>query len=271
MNGHFAVWGIMMNSQVRISLAPAYVLHQYPYRDSSLLLEIFSREHGRVGLVARAARSAKSAWRGQLQAFELLSLSWVSRGELGTLTGAEPAVAAGRRNTSLPLSAWYLNELLMRLITRNDPHPGLFDAYQLALDSIVGEEEPALRQFEKQLLDELGYGLLLDRDAETGEPLAMESLYEYQLEKGPVACHVKEDGGLYLHGASLLALCEGSLTNGREAREVKRLMRTVLSHYLGSKPLRSRNVLEQVARLQDKQTAEASAPDASVTESPAQV
>jgi DNA repair protein RecO (recombination protein O) len=244
-----------MSAQQRISLEPAYVLHRYPYRDSSLLLEVFSKAHGRVGLVARAARSAKSAWRGQLQVFELLSLSWVSRGDLGTLTGAELSASAGRKNTSLPLSAWYMNELIMRLLTRNDPHPGLFDAYQHALDYLVLAEEPALRQFEKQLLDELGYGLLLDHDADTGEPLVMETLYEYQLEKGPVKCHTRDSSGLYLHGASLLALHEGSPGNETACREVKTLMRTVLSYYLGEKPLKSRAVLQQLARLQAKQPA----------------
>lgn len=250
-----------MSAQQRISLEPAYVLHRYPYRDSSLLLEIFSREHGRVGLVARAARSAKSPWRGQLQAFELLSLSWVIRSDLGTLTGAELSVSAGRKNAGLPLSAWYLNELIMRLLTRNDPHPGLFDAYQHALDYLVLAEEPALRRFEKQLLDELGYGLLLDHDAETGEPLAMETLYEYQLEKGPVKCHARSDSGLYLHGASLLALHEGLPGDETARREIKNLMRSVLSYYLGSKPLKSRSVLQQLARLQENQVAKKSMAD----------
>lgn len=253
MSGRSGVWVITMSSQSRVSLEPAFILHQYPYRDSSLLLEIFSREHGRVGLVARAARSAKSAWRGQLQVFELLSLSWFSRGDLGTLTGAELSGSAARKKASLPLSAWYLNELIMRLLTRHDPHPGLFDAYQHALEYLLLAEEPALRQFEKKLLIELGYGLLLDHDADTGEPLVMETLYEYQLEKGPVKCHAKVASGLYLHGASLLALHEDSPGDERACREVKNLMRTVLSYYLGSKPLKSRVVLQQLARLQNKQ------------------
>ena len=107
-----------MSTSGKFLLEPAWLLHHYPYRDSSLLLEVFSREHGRLGLVARGARSSKSRWRGLLQGFRPLLLSWSQRGELGTLTGAEnrPGIAPpGTRNL---MSAWYLNELLMRLLTR---------------------------------------------------------------------------------------------------------------------------------------------------------
>lgn len=233
----------------RVSLTPAWVLHHYPYRDSSLLLEVFSRDHGRIGLVARAARAAKGRWHNQLQMLQPLLLSWHMRGELGTLTGVDsramPAVFRGRQ----VLCACYLNELLLRLLRRHDPHPGLFDAYEQALAVLPGSEEQALRCFEKHLLQELGYGLLLDQDADNGAPIDADALYEYQLERGPVRCRQAAGDGIYLHGASLLALQQEQLEGQQVCREVKKLMRAALALYLGARPLKTRTVLQQLASL----------------------
>jgi DNA repair protein RecO (recombination protein O) len=157
-----------MSDRIKVFLEPAWVLHQYPYRDSSLLLEVFSRAYGRVGLVARGARSARGRWRNQLQILRPLLLSWSMRGELGTLTDAEGAQAPLNWSGRQVLCASYLNELLLRLLSRHDPYPALFDAYQQALARLVEHEELALRCFEKRLLTELGYGLLLDHDVQRG-------------------------------------------------------------------------------------------------------
>lgn len=231
-----------MSNRSLVALEPAYVLHHYPYRDSSLLLEVFSRHHGRVGLVARGARSARARWRGQLQGFSPLLLSWSLRGELGTLTGLDTrgvnVTPAGRHL----LSAYYLNELILRLLARHDPHPGIFDAYEQALQELDGREEPALRIFEKRLLDELGYGLLLDRTADSGQPVEPEATYAYQLEQGPVRCDNPADSGLYLRGSSLISLHHEALAEPQAGRDAKRLLRAALSIYLGSRPLKTREV-----------------------------
>ncbi|MDH3899894.1 MAG: DNA repair protein RecO [Gammaproteobacteria bacterium] len=240
-----------MSALRKIILEPAWILHHYPYRDSSLLLEIFTREHGRLGLVARGARAAKSRWRGQLQGFTPLLLSWSIRGDLGTLTDIEmqgnTQPAAGRQL----LSACYLNELIMRLVTRHDPHPELFVAYAQSLEALAINEEAALRLFEKCLLQELGYGLLLDREAETGLPVSADALYEYRLEQGPVRCN-NNSSGLVLHGSSLLALFSEALDDQLACREIKRLMRAALSLYLGARPLRTREVMREFATLRAK-------------------
>ena len=236
-----------MTTSGKFLLEPAWILHHYPYRDSSLLLEVFSREHGRLGLVARGARSSKSRWRGLLQGFSPLLLSWSMRGELGTLTGAETRpgiVMPGTRNL---MSAWYLNELLMRLLTRHDPHPRLFRAYEQALEGLEVAEQPTLRIFEKQLLQELGYGLLLDHEAESGRPVVADALYEYHLESGPVACGERRDNGVFLRGSSLLALHAEQLSDAAACQEAKLLMRSVLSLYLGSRPRKTREVARQMA------------------------
>lgn len=237
-----------MSELRKITLAPAWILHHYPYRDSSLLLEVFTREHGRLGLVARGARSARSRWRGQLQGFTPLLLSWSIRSDLGTLTDIEmqgntrPAV--GRQL----LSACYLNELIMRLVTRHDPHPELFDAYAQSLEMLAVNMEAALRLFEKSLLQELGYGLLLDREADTGLPVSADALYEYRLEQGPVRCD-NNNSGLLLHGSSLLALSSEVLDDQLACREIKHLMRAALSLYLGVRPLRTREVMRELTAL----------------------
>jgi DNA repair protein RecO (recombination protein O) len=236
-----------VSKRCQAALEPAYVLHHYPYRDSSLLLEVFSRHHGRLGLVARGARSARARWCGQLQEFSPLLLSWSLRGELGTLTGLDTrggkVVLAGRHL----LSAYYLNELILRLLARHDPHPGIFDAYEQALQELVDREEPALRIFEKRLLEELGYGLLLDRTADSGLPLDSEATYGYQLERGPVRCDNPVDSGLYLRGSSLLSLHRETLADPQARRDAKRLLRAALSIYLGSRPLKTREVSRQLA------------------------
>jgi len=236
-----------MTQRTRVSLEPAWILHHYPYRDSSLLLEVFSHEYGRIGLIARGARSAKGRWQNQLQMLRPLLLSWSMRGELGTLTGVDSRggmdVFPGRQ----VLCACYLNELLMRLLTRHDPHPELFGAYEDALLMLGSAEEPALRLFEKRLLQALGYGLLLDYEYDSGDAVQAGSLYEYRLEKGPVRCGQAAGNGVFLQGASLLALHSEDLQDAQACREVKQLMRAALALYLGERPLRTREVLRQLS------------------------
>jgi len=238
-----------MTDTRRASLEPAWILHQYPYRESSLLLEVFTLDHGRIGLVARGARSAKGRGRKPLQILRPLLLSWTLRSELGTLTGAESRgvleVLPGRQI----LSACYLNELLLRLLRRHDPHPRLFAAYEEALLGLPLAEEQTLRIFEKRLLQELGYGLLLNQEADTGNPVAAGGLYEYRLEHGPVCCMERRGRGLFLRGASLLALYNENLAELRSCREVKALTRAALARYLGPGPLRTREVLRQLSQL----------------------
>jgi len=238
-----------MSSMSRVSLVPAWILHQYAYRDSSLLLEVFARDYGRIGLVARGARSVRGRWHNRLQILHPLLLSWNLRGELGTLTAAEARPGAVSATGRQLFSACYLNELLLRLLSRHDPHPGLFDAYECAIALLPGNEEQALRCFEKHLLQELGYGLLLDREADNGNPLQAQVLYEYRLERGPARCVTATDTGLFLHGSSLLALHHEQPFDGRAGRELKTLMRAALGLYLGARPLKTRAVLQQLAAL----------------------
>jgi DNA repair protein RecO (recombination protein O) len=238
-----------MSNRIRVSLEPAWILHHYPYRETSLLVEVFTRQHGRTGLVARGVRSAKARWHGHLQILRPLLLSWSIRGELGTLTGVESRKAVKLLPGRKVLSACYLNELLMRLLTRHDPHSDLFTAYEQAIQELESGDEPVLRVFEKRLLQALGYGLLLGFEADSGNPVERDGWYEYQLERGPVPCAHKKEEGIYLHGSSLLALQDDNLSDALACKEVKRLMRAALGLYLGSRPLKTREVLRQLASL----------------------
>lgn len=237
---------------MRIALQPAFILHRHAYRNTSLLLEVLSRDHGRVGLVARGVRVPRSRWQGLLQPFLPLLLSWSGRGDLMNLNSAEEAGMAIAVPGERLFSGLYVNELLLRLVPRHDPHPGLFGHYRQVLEALAvsGEvdspvrivEERALRIFEKRLLAELGYGLQLDREALAGNPIAPDAVYHYVLEQGPVAGE-RTQTGIPISGRSLLAFHREELDDPAVLREVKRLTRAALGVYLEGRPLRTRELL----------------------------
>lgn len=235
---------------VNTQLQPAYILHQRAYRDTSLLLEVFTREHGRLGLVARGARAPRSRIRGLLQSFQPLLLSWTGRGELGTLAGAESDIGPGAAAPRLPgtalYSGFYLNELLMRLLQRNDPHPELFTAYAEALNGLQYAAQRPLRLFEKQLLESLGYGLLLDQEAGSGVPVEAEADYVYALESGPLRSQGTASIGLKMSGRSLLSLAAEDLSDAQSLADCKRLLRAALGLYLGDRELKTREVFAAI-------------------------
>lgn len=227
----------------RIFLQPAYVLHGRPYRDTSLLLEMFTPEHGRIGLVARGARGAKSKSRGLLQPFRALLVSWSGRGELQTLTAVEEASRPLLLRGENLVTGFYINELIMRLLERHDPHAHLFNVYAETLSRLAEQPEVewCLRVFEKRLLSELGYGLLLDREADTGKLLEADRIYRYQIERGPLSD--RDAVGVSIYGRSLLSLHREELADAESRTEAKRLMRAVLGWYLGDRPLKSRDLI----------------------------
>jgi DNA repair protein RecO (recombination protein O) len=242
----------------RVSLEPAFLLHHYPWRDTSRILELLTRQHGRVSVIARGSRQAGAATGSALQPFAATLVTWNARGEMGYLCGAErrpasPASAtavatAGLRGDRV-MSGFYANELLLRLLQRNDPHPALFDAYA----TLVGRlQDPAhdagraLRVFEKRLLDELGWGLDLEHEAGTGAPLAPDGSYRYRLEGGAERVHGVAEGTLIFCGASLLALAHEALDDARSLADARRLLRAALDRVLEGRPLRTREVLREM-------------------------
>ena len=238
-----------MSASQRVDLNPCFVLHQRRWRETSLIIELFSSHSGRLGLVARGARRASSPLRGLLQPFVPLLASWSDRGELGTLRTAEPDGAA------LPLSGrslaggFYLNELVMRLTHRHDPHPELLRDYREALFGLheSTDIEPVLRLFEKRLLSAIGYGLMLEREAGTDLPVREGLRYRYVPELGPVGEGESEERGVRVSGATLLALSRERLESAVQMSEAKLLMRFLLERLLGPRPLASRMLFRSLS------------------------
>jgi DNA repair protein RecO (recombination protein O) len=226
-------------------LQHAWLLHRRPYSETSLLIEAFTASAGRIALIAKGARAGRKGHAAILQPFQPLLISWTQRGEVGTLTAVEPREPRVTLNGTAIFSGFYLNELLMRLLARNDPHPELFERYETTLQ-LLGNgalAEWPLRLFERDLLDSLGYGLLLEQSVE-GQPIQPHVNYCYHLEQGPAAAGVQERC-LQVSGKTLLALASGEMPDEQARREAKRLMRAALGLYLGSKPLQSRELFSQ--------------------------
>jgi DNA repair protein RecO (recombination protein O) len=226
---------------VRVEQQPAFILHARPWRETSLLIEALTRDHGRVGLVARGVRAVRSRFpRAALQPLTPLSMSWSGRGDLSTLSAAEPVGNALRATGESLLCALYLNELVARLLPRNDPHPGVFEEYFAAFTRLADDIAPAwtLRRFERDLLGHLGYGLVLDADAETGESLDGGVDYAYRFEHGPVRWRGSEDG-LKVRGSALIALATDTEPKSDDMAALRRLLRALIAHHLDGAELRA--------------------------------
>ncbi len=228
---------------MRVDLNPCFILHSRSYRETSLLLDVFSRQHGRVGLVAKGARKQKNDKRALLQPGRKINIAWSMRRELGTLTLAEPFPGKHLHGHGTMLTVFYINELLVRLLHRHEPHPELFDAYEEALEKLedTSTEQQVLRIFEKRLLEALGYGLVLDADT-GGNAIRPDGRYNYLPEQGPVPCTAANGSGLAISGQTLLALAQEEFTDEYILAEAKQLMRMALRNLLGDKPLASREL-----------------------------
>ncbi|PWK93043.1 DNA repair protein RecO [Fulvimonas soli] len=233
---------------MRIEQQPAYVLHARPYRETSLLLECLSRDHGRLGVVARGVRRARARTsRAQLEPFRPLLLDLLLKGELATLAAAEDAGLPARLHGDAGLAGLYLNELVVRFTSRQDPHPALFDAYARTLARLAADEAPGwpLRRFERDLLEAVGYGLQLDAEAGSGLPLAADGWYVYQVEHGPVRCPPGRAHAL--RGADLLAFAQDRRPAPEADLALRAMMREAIRHHLGGEP-RTWQMLAAMAR-----------------------
>ncbi|HET6431482.1 DNA repair protein RecO [Dyella sp.] len=228
---------------MRIDQQPGYVLHARPYRETSLLLECLTRDHGRIGVVARGARSGKGQLqRAQLEPFQPLLFDLLLRGELATLRTAEPAAAPARLIGDAGLAGLYLNELVVKLTGRQDPQPEVFASYADALSRLARGEPMAwtLRRFERDFLQSLGYALVLTHDID-GEPVIASEAYAYRAERGPVRAAVRQAGTI--DGASLLALAEDRPPDAAGLQALRAMMRETIRFHLGGGELRSWQVL----------------------------
>jgi DNA repair protein RecO (recombination protein O) len=244
-----------MSTEHRINHTPGFILHSYPFKETSVVAEVWTRAHGRVALIARGARRPHSALRGLMQPFTPLLLSWFGKAELKTLHGAEWQGGLIAPQGRALMCGFYLNELLLRLLARDDPHPALYDAYGATLAQLsaagAGALEAILRRFEKTLLGETGYAATFDRCADSGEPIQRDRAYVYQPEHGAWLADGGGHDGVAVSGQTLLDLAADQFERATTLVEAKVLMRALLNHTLGAKPLYTRQLLRELTELND--------------------
>lgn len=229
----------------------AFVLHSHPFRETSLLLDVYSRSHGRLAIVARGARRPRSALRGVLMNFQPLRLSWFGKGEVRTLHSAEWQGGQPYLQGTALMCGFYLNELLINLLARDDAHEQLFDYYRATLYRLAHERDHAatLRCFEKHLLQELGYALQLETEAASRAPVVAEACYRYQVERGALPDDGDARSGLRISGKTLLAMAADDYTDTMVAQQSKQLMRMLINHHLGGRVLHTRELIKDLQKL----------------------
>ncbi len=228
-------------------LFECHVLHRRDYANTSLLIELFSPGLGRFPVIAKGAKRPRSPNAALLQPFRPLWVKVSGRGEVRTLGRVEQGGPGVPLSGSDLYCGFYLNELLVRLLGRGDANEELYAHYVQALFQLQAESDPfpVLRRFELRLLREIGYAMVLERNADTGEPLNPDSRYRYEPEHGPVTC-LADDTGFTISGRTLLGLARDALLDAAETREARQLMRRMLGYYLGDKPLKSRELFRHL-------------------------
>jgi len=219
-----------------------YILHTYPFKETSLIAELFSEKHGRIPVIAKGARRPRSSLRGMLQSFQLLQATWSGRGEIKTLHNIEWCDKFLQVDGNALICGFYINELLMRLLPREDNHPKLFEFYHHTMKILANGDnlEVALRRFELKLLQELGYEVPL-KNNENGESIIADKHYIYEAEYGPSELS-KSDNGVKILGQTLLDMAQDDYKEDNTQLQSKQLMRYLINYYLGDKPLNSKQL-----------------------------
>ena len=222
-----------------------YVLHTYPYKETSLVVELFTHAFGRVATTAKGARRPRSAMRGMLQSFQPLIATWSGKLELKTLHSLDWGGGLLLLKGEALMCGFYLNELLLRLLPREDAHGKLFEYYSLTLKTLANRQDLAttLRRFELKLLQELGYAIPLEHDV-GNVPILAEANYRYEAEHGAIRLDINRTvNGMQLVGKTLIDMANDDYSNAQTQQQSKQLMRYLLAHYLGDKPLHTRQLL----------------------------
>lgn len=234
----------------RVTEQPGFVLHSYPYKETSLIVEVFARDHGRVPLIAKGAKRPHSKLRGVLQTFQPLQLAWSGKSEVRTLVSAEWVGGLLPLERSALLCGFYLNELLVKLLARDDPHPALFDAYVTALNQLAHDEPPAivLRQFELALLKETGVAGSLVESSQGGGRVEPDLYYVFEPDRGPREA-MASDTAPVVSGKTLIDMEAGDYRDPATQQQSKFLMRYLLAHHLGNMTLNTRQILIDLLQL----------------------
>ena len=225
-----------------------YVLHTYPFKETSLVVELFSQQFGRIAAVAKGARRPHSAMRGMLQSFQMLSGAWSGKNELKTLHSLDWNAGLALIKGEALMCGFYMNELLLRLLPKEDAHENLFEYYANSLQTLSNGADLAttLRRFELKLLQEMGYAVPLLQD-ENDMAIEADKTYRYEAEFG--ACDLKavnivmRKNGVHLSGKTMLDMARDNYADSATQSQSKQLMRYLIAHYLGDKPLHTRQLL----------------------------
>ena len=233
---------------MRIHQEDSFVLRTTPFSESSLIVDVFTRNYGRINLLAKGARRTKSNFRGTIRAFQLLQASWSGKGRVPTLTGLTSNSQYVEISGERLYCSFYMNELIMRLLQDRDPHPDLFDAYYIALERLAepSNEFHSLRVFEKNLLQEIGYALVLDTEADRKTPLSRNNFYVYDFNAGPLPAK-KEDTNA-VTGETLFAIAQEKFLSNRVKSESRNLLGRAVENYIDGKALHCRDVYSQTVR-----------------------
>jgi DNA repair protein RecO (recombination protein O) len=235
---------------VRVLGQPGFVLHSYPYKETSLIVDMFTRDHGRIGVVAKGAKRPLSKLRGVLQTFQPLSISFSGKSELRTLIDADWVGGMLPIEKTALLCGFYLNELLVKLLARDDPHPALFDHYVATLNELA-HNEPAqivLRKFERALLKETGVAADLGRDTRSRAAVEPGGQYVVDPERGARAA-LAADTWPVVSGKTLLDMEREDYADLQTQAQSKQLMRFLLAYHLGGTPLNTRQILIDLMQL----------------------
>ncbi len=228
----------------------AFVLHSYAYSESSLIVDLFTLDNGRMAAIAKGAKRPASNLRGALLSLQPLEVVFSGRGEVKTLTQAQWLPGQPWLTGQALMCGMYLNELVIKLLPREDPHPQLFESYAATLLTLAASDEHSaiLREFEVSLLIEMGYGLELTHDVRTGQPLKPDTLYRYDPMSGPA-----EQGiGALVSGAALLALACGRFENNAIAAEARDFVRNIINFHLERRTVRSSGVMHDLHQLSER-------------------
>lgn len=240
------------------NISAGFILHSYPYKETSLILETFTRTHGRVAMVAKGVKR-NGGGKYAINPFQPITLSWLGRAELKTLRSAEHEKIFPHLRGNTLMAAFYLNELILKLAVKEDPHELLFDRYAIAIESLTTASthprsiEVTLRRFELSMLAELGYGLTLTHEADSDMPIDSNLEYWYVVDRGPIRVMRGEMPTalepIRVSGRTLIAMRQSALNESSEAQilmQAKQLMRRVLNHQLGDKALHTRQLIREM-------------------------
>lgn len=232
-----------VNNTYRQDNQAAYVLHTYPFKETSLVVELFTEQFGRIATTAKGARRPRSAMRGMLQSFQPLAATWSGKLELKTLHSLDWRGGLLMLQGEALMCGFYLNELLLRLLPREDAHEALFSYYSDTLKTLTTTDDLAttLRRFELKLLQELGYAIPLLLD-ENDVAINADAQYRYEAEYGACALSSTKNG-IQLQGNTLLTMAKDDYSSAQTKQQSKQLMRYLLAHYLGDQPLHTRQLL----------------------------